>query len=303
MYNAPSQKVPKRKSSKITEGGALRATAQIGAGTAAGIGGGVNQDQLVRNQNQQDEEEDFEEPQLSIGGSLVTLGLSTTLVAFCSEFMVGSIDAITASGTPSRTFVGLILLPIVGNAAEHATAVTVACKDKMDLAIGVAVGSSMQIALLVLPLAVIVGWGLDNQCMSLSFDEFQIIVLFVAVLLVNYLIQDGKSRKCRTAARPADADLACDRLARGCSPYGLVRPDCSGCLAVSSNRIGSQVFEMIGFDAISSAFYFLSLRRIPSLHSLFASAWAWWLAVHLARSHEGQRDLSHPQLASSSVSV
>lgn len=61
-------------------------------------------------------------------------------------------------GGISKTFVGLILLPIVGNAAEHATAVTVAVKDKMDLAIGVAVGSSMQIALLVLPLVVVLGW-------------------------------------------------------------------------------------------------------------------------------------------------
>lgn len=69
-----------------------------------------------------------------------------------------SIDALTKRGHISETFVGLILLPIVGNAAEHATAVTVACKDKMDLAIGVAVGSSMQIALLVLPLIVVIGW-------------------------------------------------------------------------------------------------------------------------------------------------
>ena len=69
-----------------------------------------------------------------------------------------SIDAITQTGGVSETFVGLILLPIVGNAAEHATAVTVACKDKMDLSIGVAVGSSMQIALLVLPFIVILGW-------------------------------------------------------------------------------------------------------------------------------------------------
>lgn len=65
-------------------------------------------------------------------------------------------------GGISRTFVGLILLPIVGNAAEHATAVTVACKDKMDLAIGVAVGSSMQIALLVLPLIIVIGWGMGE---------------------------------------------------------------------------------------------------------------------------------------------
>lgn len=66
-------------------------------------------------------------------------------------------------GGISRTFVGLILLPIVGNAAEHATAVTVACKDKMDLAIGVAVGSSMQIALLVLPLIIVIGWGMGES--------------------------------------------------------------------------------------------------------------------------------------------
>ena len=66
----------------------------------------------------------------------------------------------------------MILLPIVGNAAEHATAVTVAVKDKMDLAIGVAVGSSMQIALLVLPLIVVIGWiiGIDDMVHTLSFS-------------------------------------------------------------------------------------------------------------------------------------
>jgi Ca2+:H+ antiporter len=104
--------------------------------------------------------------------------------------MVDGISSITESGV-SVEFVGLILLPIVGNAAEHATAVTVACKDKMDLAIGVAVGSSMQIALLVIPLLVVIGWILDNNCMNMSFDGFQVAVLFVAVLLVNYLIGDG----------------------------------------------------------------------------------------------------------------
>lgn len=78
---------------------------------------------------------------------------------------VESIDALTATGDIRETFVGLILLPIVGNAAEHATAVTVACKDKMDLAIGVAVGSSMQIALLVLPLIVVLGWIIGEDGM------------------------------------------------------------------------------------------------------------------------------------------
>lgn len=63
----------------------------------------------------------------------------------------------------------------------------------MDLAIGVAIGSSMQVALLLIPLLVIIGWGLGNDCMNLDFDGFQVAVMFVAVLLVNYLTQDGRS--------------------------------------------------------------------------------------------------------------
>jgi Ca2+:H+ antiporter len=135
-----------------------------------------------------------EVPQLHLWVAIGTLAASTVLVAFCAEFMVSSIDAITVCGSGvSKTFVGLILLPIVGNAAEHATAVTVACKDKMDLSIGVAVGSSMQIALLVLPFIVILGWITGHNDMTLWFDGYQIVVLFITILLVNYLIQDGKS--------------------------------------------------------------------------------------------------------------
>ncbi|KAI8942437.1 hypothetical protein NX059_000507 [Plenodomus lindquistii] len=195
MYNAPSQKVPKRKSNKKEEGDAARGIAAIGAGTAAASGGGVNALSLFKNpeEYEEEEEDEFETPQLSVIGALITLAFSTTLVAFCSEFMVSSIDGLTATGGVSTTFVGLILLPIVGNAAEHATAVTVAIKDKMDLSIGVAVGSSMQIALLVFPVIVILGWILGKDCMTLYFDTFQIATLFVSVLLVNYLIQDGKS--------------------------------------------------------------------------------------------------------------
>ncbi|KAK5562016.1 hypothetical protein LTR43_012389, partial [Exophiala xenobiotica] len=135
-----------------------------------------------------------QEPQLSVWVALCTLAISTVLVALNAEYLVDSINAITCGGHGiSKTFVGLILLPIVGNAAEHATAVTVAIKDKMDLAIGVAVGSSMQIALLVLPLVVVLGWILDKDDMTMFFDGFQVALLFVAVLLVNYLMADAKS--------------------------------------------------------------------------------------------------------------
>ena len=176
MYNEPSQKVEKRRT-KVEAGDAKKGLAQIGAGLSATMGGHGAQQSPVH------EEDENEGPQLSIGVAIFTLGASTALVAICAEFMVNSIDALTQRGGISKTFVGLILLPIVGNAAEHATAVTVACKDKMDLAIGVAVGSSMQIALLVIPFVVVLGWILGNDKMTLFFDGFQIAVLFVAVLL------------------------------------------------------------------------------------------------------------------------
>ncbi|PNY28778.1 Vacuolar calcium ion transporter [Tolypocladium capitatum] len=136
---------------------------------------------------------DDEDPQLHFLVALATLAGSTVIIAFLAEFMVDSIDAVTKDGHLSIEFVGLILLPIVGNAAEHATAVTVAIKDKMDLAIGVAVGSSMQVALFLIPLLVVIGWGKGVDEMNLSFDNFQVAVMFVAVLLTNYLIGDGKS--------------------------------------------------------------------------------------------------------------
>ncbi|MCJ1410420.1 hypothetical protein MMC19_004505 [Ptychographa xylographoides] len=122
----------------------------------------------------------------------VALVLITIGVAVCAEFLVNSIDSIVATAHVSKTFIGLILLPIVGNAAEHVTAVVVALKNKMDLAIGVAIGSSMQIALLVTPFLVILGW-IIGQPMTLHFEVFETVVFFLSVLVVNYLIQDGKS--------------------------------------------------------------------------------------------------------------
>ena len=192
MYNAPSPKVEKR-GKRVGEGDSVKSIAAIGAQASATMTGPIGSSATHENTGFQQPEEESEEPKLSKWVALFTLAASTALVAICAEFMVNSINAITESGTVSRTFVGLILLPIVGNAAEHATAVTVACKDKMDLAIGVAVGSSMQIALLVIPFTVVLGWILGNDKMNLAFNAFQITILFIAVLLVNYLIQDGKS--------------------------------------------------------------------------------------------------------------
>ncbi|KAA8893208.1 Sodium/calcium exchanger protein-domain-containing protein [Sphaerosporella brunnea] len=123
------------------------------------------------------------------GGVLVVV---TVMVAICAEYLVGSIEGIVESSGISKTFIGLILIPIVGNAAEHVTAVVVAMKNKMDLAIGVAIGSSMQIALLVTPFLVILGW-IIGQPMSLYFQTFETVVFFVSTYLTYYVVQDGKS--------------------------------------------------------------------------------------------------------------
>jgi Ca2+:H+ antiporter len=142
----------------------------------------------VENQGDEQEEGQILSP-VAAGVALVVV---TVMVAICAEFLVDSIDSIVESAHISKTFVGLILIPIVGNAAEHVTAVIVAYKGKMDLAINVAIGSSMQIALFVTPFLVILGW-IMGQPMTLHFQGFETIIFFISVLIVNYLIQDGKS--------------------------------------------------------------------------------------------------------------
>jgi len=139
-----------------------------------------------------EEEPEAEEPIIGPVSAAGVLVVTTLLVAICAEYLVGSIDDIVESAGISKAFIGLILIPIVGNAAEHVTAVVVAVRNKMDLAMGVAIGSSIQIALLVTPFLVIVGW-IIGQPMSLHFETFETVAFAVSVLVVTYTVQDGKS--------------------------------------------------------------------------------------------------------------
>lgn len=137
---------------------------------------------------EEEEEEEEETPHiLNPVAAGVALVVVTVMVAICAEYLVDSIDSIVETAHISKTFIGLILLPIVGNAAEHVTAVVVSYKGMMDLAIGVAIGSSMQIALLVTPFLVILGW-IIGQDMTLHFRTFETVVFFLSILIVNYLI-------------------------------------------------------------------------------------------------------------------
>jgi len=210
LFNIPSQKVPKRSE---LEPSAMQHLLQQSANAGAGslghapiqgqphprnslfpiAGGSSAEDAKDEPVEEEDEDEDGPQPELLLVTAIILLAVSTALVAICAEFLVDSLDYLVEHSPISKYFVGLILLPIVGNAAEHATSVTVAYKDKMDLAIGVAIGSSMQIALLVIPFIIVLGWILGIDEMTLYFDGFQVVLLLVSVLLVNYLIQDGKS--------------------------------------------------------------------------------------------------------------
>jgi Ca2+:H+ antiporter len=117
---------------------------------------------------------------------------ATIAVAIESELLVGSLEVATEKLGLTPLFTGVILLPIIGNAAEHATAVTVAMKNKMDLSVSVAVGSSLQIALFVAPVLVLVGWAI-GQPMDLDFNPFELVAVVVSVLIANSISSDGKS--------------------------------------------------------------------------------------------------------------
>ncbi|WP_373539979.1 calcium/proton exchanger [Chamaesiphon sp.] len=116
----------------------------------------------------------------------------TLLVAVESEFLVSTLEVATKELGLTALFTGVILVPIVGNAAEHATAVTVAMKDKMDLSVSVALGSSLQIALFVAPVLVLAGYILGKP-MDLNFNPFELVAVAVSVFIANSISSDGRS--------------------------------------------------------------------------------------------------------------
>jgi len=124
--------------------------------------------------------------------SIVTLLAATTLVAVMSEFLVGAVEEASEKLGLTEVFVGVIVVAIIGNAAEHSTAVLVALKNKMDLALNIAIGSSMQIALFVAPALVFASY-LFGRPMNLLFTPLEIVTISVSVAIVALIAQDGES--------------------------------------------------------------------------------------------------------------
>eukprot|EP00415_Alexandrium_ostenfeldii_P003719 UN3719 len=136
-----------------------------------------------------DDATEDEEPALSIPTAVVVMLVTTCVVAFSSELLVKSLDEV-AEAIGNKHFIGIILLPIVGNACEHASAIRFASMDKCGLSIGIAVGSSTQMSLFVVPFAVLCGWVLDKE-MDLNFGSLNTTVMSISVVVVLSVVVDG----------------------------------------------------------------------------------------------------------------
>ena len=125
--------------------------------------------------------------------SLLLLGLVTALIAWMSEILVGSVEMAAHAFGLNSLFVGLVIVAIIGNAAEHSTAVVLAAKDRMDLSLGVAIGSSIQIALFVAPVLVVTSLFVGPEPMNLIFTPAEVLAIFLAVIITNEIARDGES--------------------------------------------------------------------------------------------------------------
>jgi Ca2+:H+ antiporter len=123
----------------------------------------------------------------------VVLLTATVLVAVMSELLVGAVDEAAVQLGMNKVFVGVVLVALIGNAAEHSTAVIVAHKNKMDLAVNVAVGSSIQIALLVAPLLVFLSYFVGPSPMDLRFTTMEVVAIAMSVLVMAQISQDGET--------------------------------------------------------------------------------------------------------------
>ncbi|WP_034384193.1 calcium/proton exchanger [Deinococcus sp. YIM 77859] len=137
-------------------------------------------------------DEDHSAPLWSVPRAVGVLLAATVAVGLMSEFLVGSLEAATAALGLTEFFVGLILIPIIGNAAEHAAAVLFALRDKMDLAMTISLGSTVQVALLVAPLLVLAGLVV-GQPMNLVVTPLELVAVGAGVLIANSVARDGET--------------------------------------------------------------------------------------------------------------
>ncbi|KAJ9623314.1 hypothetical protein H2204_011220 [Knufia peltigerae] len=152
-----------------------------------GVSGGRPIEDIYEDEQEEEEEE---QPSLSFITAFVTLVVSTVLVAFNAEFATGSVQKMVHQAGISQTFVGFVIFPLLSNDPES---IFLAVKDKLYLSISLTLDKCMQVALLIVPLLVMVAWAMANEEMTLDFDGFPVAVSFASVIVVAYVVQEGKS--------------------------------------------------------------------------------------------------------------
>lgn len=131
-------------------------------------------------------------PHWSRNKAIMVLLLATAVIAMESEFLVGAVEQVSLSLGLTELFIGVIVVAIIGNAAEHSTAIMMAMKNNMDLSMSIATGSSTQIALLIAPVLVFISWLWGNP-MDLVFNEFEVVAIVATVVIANMISADGES--------------------------------------------------------------------------------------------------------------
>lgn len=139
-----------------------------------------------------EDEDDGDEPEMPFWTSVTCLFIVTAIITELSDYLVQSIDGFCESSGLSRTFVGIIIIPIVGNAIEHFTAVSFAMKNKLDLAMEICVGSSVQISIFVTPFVVVVGWFVDRP-LTLNFPHYETFLFALSVLIVSSCVSNSRT--------------------------------------------------------------------------------------------------------------
>lgn len=148
---------------------------------------------FTRNDIAEDTEETTDTPpKWSFRRSLLILFASAIFVALSSEILIGTVEHVVKDIGIPEMFIGIILIPILGNVAEHASAVIMALKNKVDISVEIAIGSSMQISLFVAPVLVLASFLIGNP-MQYLYDSFEVVAIIISIVMSLYIFQDGKT--------------------------------------------------------------------------------------------------------------
>lgn len=183
LFEQPQRpaKETKYRFQKVKEGAPIRGIAQIGAMTGAMISPNVA--------IFESEEQKMEEPKLSVTVAIIAIIATTALIASNTQFATNSIQGLIEKSV-SPTFLELAILPLP---SLNLGVIKYAIHNKMDLAVSLALNGCLQVALLVVPFTVLLAWWIGIENMSLEFDAFTTVSLFIAMIVLGYVIQEGKS--------------------------------------------------------------------------------------------------------------